>query len=417
MKKFLLFTVAVSAAMTMNAQAIQKVSAQSIQVPAIGSVMQKNGLAFNANVKAVEASSKVEKVRTAIATGKATKSAAPAMQSLYGSYVECITSYAGEDISYGEEHSVTLTPYEYTDPETGETAMYINIVGICGGYSDVIGEYSAEDGLIYVPAQICYQHETYGEFDLFCISEGETGYDITEEITYTVFEEDGVRYLQQNEAGLLIYMADYSEQQGSQQNWMVGWDTYCISTNARLYFSEYDSNSKSWTDMQIETFVEDWGDAMSIYNFCDRNAQFSISINDDYTFNSQCPQDIFYYTSQNDWVKMYSYYWNENEEAENELTWTGFIGDNGVYVFGLPLEDGNMDWNYFFPGFAGGDYWFGKIYAAVQLVPYNSEYAESDGIDTVVAPEFAKTIFNLAGQRVNTYTKGINIENGKKVLR
>ena len=41
---------------------------------------------------------------------------------------------------------------------------------------------------------------------------------------------------------------------------------------------------------------------------------------------------------------------------------------------------------------------------------------DATAISEVEATSAAKTIFNAAGQRINTLQKGLNIVNGKKVL-
>lgn len=444
MKKSLLFAVAVCFAMGMNAQVIKHNS----NITAIQQTSQFANVQYNAAaVKAQPAKLTVDvNARQAAHKANALKVSRPQGE-MMGKYYEPFV-----------EGDVTLSlPVNLETATTAEGETYVEISGLFRGFGQsVVGFYDAEAGTLTVPAE-----QYVGDFDYngtpLCLvvygcedagdgehlnflgdfnEDGSLGEGGLDDLVFNVVEEEGSTFLIMETGWCLMAYTSLDEdgenlgtltysfdgETLNQCNWGVSFYGSYLTGNSSNPWSE-------WERKQAPVYAELFDDSVVFYGF---ENQFTIEIGLDAATGSCTLPNQPVYVEGDKTFGVHVLVPN----AEGKLVVTNGEAElPGVYMpeneyVGLYTRDeaGETTDDYFLlcteyeEGV--GAYMLGE-YVAVEFCSMNSPVADQvipdlvDGINTVLAPAATakKGNFNLAGQRVNTYTKGINIENGKKVVR
>lgn len=436
MKKSLLFAVAVCFAMGMNAQVIKHSSISATQQTTQFSNVQYNA----ATVKAQPAKLNVD-VNARQAAHKANGfKKAPAQGQMMGKYFEPFTN-----------GDVTLSlPVTLETATSSEGDTYVEISGLFRGWGQsVVGYYDAEAGKLSVPADqyvgdfdnngqnlylVAYACEDAGDGEHINLlgdfdEEGNLGEGGFTALEFNVVEEDGNTFLIMETGWILVaYTAldetaeslgtltyDFDGETLNQCNWGVS------------YYASYVGGS-GWSDWEHKVepiFAEKFDDSVVFYGFED---QFTLEVGLDADSRS-CTfpnQDVYLQQDKMFGVHCIS---SEGKVTNDEYELPGVYMPENDYV-GLYTRDENDEVvdDYFLicteyeEGI--GAYMIGE-YVSTEFCSFDSPVAEQVipdllnelGIDTVLAPTVKAGRYNLAGQRTNTYVKGINIENGKKVVR
>lgn len=403
MKKVLLFACLAFAAVSVNAQQLNSVSNSVVMAKQYKSIFAEK-VTMSSAVKASV------KDMGALKAQMAVSAKAPAAADLNGDYIED---------RYDEIH--TCTPVKIETAEVNGKTMAL--LTICNGYAEVVGEYNAETGLIECGAQVCYNHETYGKFEIYSVTEeGNLG----EELSFQVNDDKTISVVQTD---YVIIMADYSEQEGKLQIWDFGWEANIYPMNAIQIGYENSSNTgKKWAVTKYPLYVEDYETAVDVYGFCGMGL-VSMEIAEDLSVSMATGQPLDQLASSQDPDGVY-----------------GTLNVVGVLV-GEPNSQGDrpiqMDWDIKeVKGVLDADtISFANDYGmfAVATKPdaeenlysrgwfQNATVAMLDGHfitgikDVNVALEEkgknSKT-YNMMGQQVNAATaKGLLIRNGKKFIK
>lgn len=435
MKKSLLFAVAVCFAMGMNAQVIK----HSSNISATQQTAQFSNVEYNvAAVKAQPAKLTVD-VNARQAAHKANALKVSRTQGeMMGKYYEPFT-----------RDDVTLSlPVNLETATTSEGDTYVEISGLFRGWGrSVVGVYNAEEGTLRVPADqyvgdfdnngqnlylVCYGCEDAGDGEHLNLrgdfdengNLGEGGFD---DLVFNVVEEDGATFLIMETGWILVAYTALDESAES-----LGTLTYDLEGEVLNkcnwgvnYYGVY-LNAGGWGDWENKVepiYAEKFDDSVVFYGFED---QFTLEFGLD-AANHSCtlPNQDLYLEGD----KMFGVHaiTDAREVTNGEYELPGTYDPDNNYV-GLYTRDENGDakshmfliCTEYEPGV--GAYMIGQ-FDALEFCSFDSPIADQVipdllGIDTVLAPTTEKAgRYNLAGQRVNTYTKGINIENGKKVVR
>lgn len=435
MKKSLLFAVAVCFAMGMNAQVIKHTN----NISASQQTSQLSNAQYNTTaVKAQPAKLTVDvNARQAAHKANALKVSRPQGQ-MMGKYYEPFTS---GDVTLSLP--VTLETATSSDGET-----YVEISGLFRGWGQsVVGYYDAEEGTLRVPADqyvgdfdnngqnlylVAYACEDAGDGEHINLlgdfdEEGNLGEGGFTDLVYNVVEEDGSTFLIMDTGWILVaYTAldetaeslgtltyDFDGETLNQCNWGVS------------YYASYVGNG-GWSDWEHKVepiYAEKFDDSVVFYGFED---QFTLEVGLD-ADNRTCSfpnQDV--YLQQDKMFGVHCITHDTREVTNGEYDLPGVYMPENDYVGIYTLDENNEIVDDYFlicteyePGV--GAYMIGE-YVTTEFCSFTSPIADQVigdiiGINSVLAPTAKTGRYNLAGQRINTYTKGINIEAGKKVIR
>lgn len=322
--------------------------------------------------------------------------------------------------------------------------------GLC---QELVGYIDTANDSLWVPAQIAYTDQTYGQMAIFGMTPGEQeGYvGLTDSIHFKLVEDEfgTVGYeLTEPLIGYCLFMlegeyAGYIYDSFTSENFRLHQPNYLFtySTNSIPRDSE---EFAGWQEEEPQgVYVENTGDAYRVHGF--PNVLFTVdAVLDMYpgeeegTFEVPFTQDMIYYTAQNIMVFLGNYAGGADGRLDPTISGEGYIKEDGTFVFAYPAynEDGTpkvdeesgkpvYEYERFFPGAyqtstdsEGQEttslIWWSMLMGRMQMTPLNL----IEGVNTVLAPTAAQTgSYNLAGQRINAATRGISIQNGVKVLK
>lgn len=411
MKKFLLFICAAVVAVSASAQQYAKVSNDA------------KSLVF---AKQPKKNTKVNVIPEVLAKVKNTsvlKSSvkkAPAMENVYGNYVEDMMTETlwGDMIHACSEAS--LAEFEF------EGEKYINLV-LDGGMADILGEYDPETGVLDCGAQYCYEHPNYGAFAILGLVYAEDGYDVTEDLSFTIDDDN---YIYCNQDGYVILL-----QEGAYAGYT--WDGFhegvtLFPSNATQYVIENSNATGGWAPVKYNVGVADYETQVNVYSFCGYGLVY-MDINDDLTVSMPTGQpvaDLLSEAQDPDGV-----YGTLNIVAVSLDRNAGTIRRNynqadikgklvGNTITFVDVDDANLYFaiatNQDAEEAAYGLGW----YTDLEIVLNEGEYlaAGSAGIteNTVTREEKIKNTktYNMLGQQVNRdAAKGLLIRDGKKYIK
>lgn len=304
---------------------------------------------------------------------------------------------------------------------------------IYDGYGqEVYANYNAEESTLYVPAQIIYTHQTYGQFV-------NVGYPTDPEAEewiagtyYNVVEEEETHSLsivpndEINDRAVIL-MVDYLDEQGAPYVW-----SFYSTDNASyhqpthtMYYATRSVNEEGtafldWeTEQQCPVYVEDLGDALYFHNFHSDyyygalNTMFVANVTGEDTFEVPFPQ-LFLVTNMNGSVTELTFCDYRETESNPDGFKNGVIINGNNYIFGQLNEENNIDPIVMFMSPDRGSRWFGIIDGYIQII---NTPIDPEGVNTVLAPVAkSEATFNLQGQRVNAAQQGVVVRNGQKTL-
>lgn len=441
MKKVLLLSACVAAALTMSAQKANKVvlpmpSKAELCKKADVKVMKRvNDIDFRSNADMKQSTASV--ATKAIATGD-----------LYGYYV-ADGFFSDNTTALGSSVVATSTELEFTD---GTTQEGITFDGLFASFVDDAQGVVEDDNIFIFPGEFMGEVElnngTTAVVACFAVkppSDPKNAFDVEvdEEENFvwprfSVNEDENGRYLSYENEGYMLgaWQEDPSAEGGYKYlgYLLYVFDAYTVNyCNFAAQYRESHIGNGDWTEWAPVTdylFVEDGGDYWTIHGF---NGMFVFDLNiDEEAGEAFIPrQQIipagelvdgvpFYIAGQHPeslWLPVV----NEDYEtpllynAETRTAKHAFVdGEGELKNLSLALA-GQME-----PSADGSTmsaYWY-EIINGAEFGPLES-FGLANGINTVVRPnQSARTTYNLAGQRVdNPSLKGTYIENGRKVIR
>lgn len=432
MKKSLLFAFVACCAMSVNAQSIKNhLSANKAEVTFAAP-------AFN---KASVAKSSVAAPTVAAAPKKSPVVCdnTDSSHSVWGNYKEIM---AFEE--YTGAASVTV------ELEEADGVKWAVMRGLFRGFGEeVYGVYDEEAKTITVAPEEYVGMYNYQGQDLYLYVYSVEAADEENSFNYRgEFDEEGnvvelypvVFNVEETEDGLVVAMPEgqgwflnaYSgldEDAEYLGGFVAGMEETLHKTNAvaQYYFSEpADGGWTEWAEDLEEYYVEKYDESMMIYGVRD---QFVIEIDYDKATGeaSLANQPVWHNSNPDFWFGVHGCYIdgkNLKVGEGDDFSVPGVYSDEKDY---LALYDFNVEGDpqaqYFYicsDVDSDGRGYFYSIFTSFEVFGMCGQAFKdtfSDGIDTVLAPSAKSARYNLAGQRTNTYVKGINIEGGKKVVR
>ena len=428
MKKFLLFAF-VACAMSANAQKV--VNLNNVQSANLVQMTANNS--FKAAKAAQAAQSNSVSVAAAPAQKVAVCEGKDSSHSLYGKFIEI---FPESDITIGNN---VLSESEI-DPETG--AQLVKLTGTFKGWGqEVYGIYDEDAKTVTIPAEQYVGTADYNGMELYLFAfqalpseeEGKLnlGGDWDEEgnllgwhdLVYDVKTNDaGTIYLELQEGGWCLLATDGLDEDSQTLGvWTSDLEGHMLNKAnwTAHYYACYVGAAGwgEWEEKKEDVYVESFDDAMMVNGF-DGQFVFEMGLDAAAGTCSLGNQDVFYYPSYD---RMYSI-WGTTDAREitnyYDFAMTGFYSAENEYValYNMETQQGKQFYICTQYEEGVGAYMLGT-FDGLELWSMCGPEGAKDGIDTVLAPNTKKAIYNLAGQRSNTYVKGINIENGKKVVR
>lgn len=407
MKKFLLFAVTVCAALTMSA------ADRNVQ-----SFKKADFNLNNAEVCHTLTAQKVDAMRQSITAGTAkrvSKAMLPAQNDVLGYYVADFQD-AGDGVT-----EVTVSyPFEVKEYVDEDGTTYLELDGICGGYANVLGIFDEATSTITIPCQMGWEHETYGAcYTVGFESVSEDGSftpSADQEIVLQVSEDENGYYFEFAEGyvGMGIYLAD-QEKAGEYAGYLYTSEVGTVFNKANfIVFDEYRllSNEGGWEQADAYPVFLEWIDDTTLYyhNFLGSNVEVNFDEEGNGTISTA--QKVLYNSRDDIWFRPVA--WDIADQGINynpdrEIIHC-FFNSKGYFLVADPEA---MEWEYYVLGCDEG-YYFPLITSTIAMPV--EEYI--NGISSVTVPSaLNNTYYNLAGQRINKAVKGINIENGVKVVR
>lgn len=338
--------------------------------------------------------------------------------------------------------------------ETGETPekfdYNVKLTGFTYEKAVSYGYYDSETGILTVPAQSIYTHETYGRVVLFAVSEeegklkslyGALEFEVGDEGLSLVTETEGNDEI----CGFYNQLVDPGEAEG--EAWNFGFDPEVFVPNAELNFTttgkSMGGNGSSWAKVTKSAYIEDWGSSVTIHNFIGL-APVSVDVDaegakvaiqygqqlDDYDYSSAdgeygCMKLVGCALDGNSIMRDY------DAKALN-----GFIVKDGYNFFKTEYKDAWTDES---GAHEAGNYYVDDDpnyirYFAVATNPDGDGAAYSmgwccnmkvyiysmisEGIGEIKSEANVgnRAIYNLMGQKVNSSAKGLVIRDGKKFI-
>lgn len=434
MKKSLLFAFVACFAMGASAQSLKhNISAKSAEVTFAAPVVNKAAVAQKAAALADQAMVGPAKARKKVAVCDNTDSS----HSVWGTYYEILPF---DEFTGGLPVTVELE----TDKSTGD--QYAVMSGLFRGFgSEVYGIYDKAAKTITIPAESFVGTYNYQGQELYlCVYSVEAG---EEEDSFNYrgeFDEEGnpialydvVFNVVETEDGLQAVMP---EGQGWFLNAYSGLDAdaeylggFAAGMDETIHKANYwvggyitevgDGGWTDWAETEEQVYVEKYDESLMVYGL---RGQYVVEFGIDPAAGT-CElvnQPLWYYDSQNFWFSIHGCYVDGNRImlGDDDYTMTGMYSDEAEY---LAMFDENEQGEYFYICSdldADGRGYFDCCWSGFELYSMcgrvGQELHPADGIDTVLAPSAKAARYTLAGQRTNTYVKGINIEGGKKVVR
>lgn len=354
---------------------------------------------------------------------------APAMEGLFGAYVEDTPGTTD-----GIEPSLVcaqteLSLYEYTDPDTQEHITMVRLNGLCQGVADVCGEYDPEDGTLFIPSQICFEdpeNMRVPKASLFGVESIDAqGHCVLGDGLLLRVEEDAnglYLTLDESMAGWALY-AEEGEFKGS----VVGYGEALI-LNPATHFLSYESydiglplDARHWEVCEQRSFVEDLGDEVFIHGWLGSYA-IRLKVKDDGTIVLPNGQNAYYSITDRTWWSCYTFGSDRrlctDPTVEIPVCQTG----SGTYVFGAPVEGDPtkmttdiLCWGYISP-YDDLGYWTGVEFAYISLVP-NEVWLEGVAAPQT-GPVAATPAYDLNGRTLTAQNaSGLFIQGGRKLIR
>lgn len=433
MKKSLLFAFVACCAMSVNAQSIKNhLTANKAEVTFVAPAFNKASVAKSS--VAAPAVAAAPKKSPVVCEGTDTS------HSVWGNYHEIMPF---EEFTGAASVTVEL--------EEADGVKWAVMRGLFRGFGEeVYGVYDEEAKTITIAPEEYVGMYNYDGQDLYlCVYSVEAA---EEENSFNYrgeFDEEGnvvefypvVFNVEETEDGLVVAMPEgqgwflnaYSgldEDAEYLGGFVAGMEETLHKANAvgQYYFCEVgDGGWTDWAENLEEYYVEKYDESMMIYGV---RGQYVIEVGyDKATGDAELVnQPVWYYSNQNLWFGVHGCYIDGNYVKVGEgddFTVPGVYNDEKDYLALYDTHvDGDPKGQYFYICSeldSDGRGYFDSIIEGLEVFgmcgqAYKDVFGET-GINTVLAPNTKKANFNLAGQRVNTYTKGINIENGKKVVR
>lgn len=442
MKKFLLLSISVCAALTISAQVRKAASIDGLKMQKATVSMQglsRSSEYANATVKAINEQARPSKKAMA---------KLPEASDIYGMYVLDSTDEGDGATSFTQSANVTLTECNEVDPETGEVYNVL-VTGLFSSFFDsyfavtaeVLGQYDAEAHTLSIPFQGCYEDAQYGLFCICGISEAsEEGYMLSDSFTLQIEEDENGFYFVPAEGcvGAAVTVGEGQE---------MGLAAVCcndVLMNPANYivqneYQHYMRQGGSWEKKdEYGVFLEAIDEeSIFIHGFMGLGtveAKFDIDGNG--TIETYQPL-TFTNTQDNGWIYLGPCAWTPSPDGgisvdnEREVIYCGFytftMNSTGEQVEAFALynpetegtyEDGKPykgDFEYYSLGMKGGSGGYPPLTYNTFMVE-NPQFA-GNGIKDVTITPSKKSIFDLAGKRANKNANGLLIENGKKVIR
>lgn len=440
MKKFLLFSISVCAALTMSAQ---ERKAASIS----GLTMQKASFSMQGMIRSNEyAKATVKALNEQVRPSKKAMAKIPESHNIYGMYVLDNTDEGDGVTSYTQSANITLTECNEFDSETGE--VYNVIVSglfssLFGNYFDVtievLGQYDAEAGTITIPYQGCYDDPEYGHFSVCGVSEiTDQGYMLSDYFVLQMEEDENGFFFETPEGceGAAVAMGEGEE---------ISLAAVCcngVLMNPANYIvqGEYQNSMRQGSTWEKKddygVFLESINDeSIFIHGFMGLGtveAKFDIDGNG--TIETYQPL-TYTNTRENGWIYLGPCAWTISSDGigvdnERDVINCGFynftMNSTGEKIDAFALydptivgyyEDGTTyegDFEYYSLGCRGGSGGYPPLTYNTLMVR-NPQFTP-EGIKDMTITPLKKSLVNLAGQRV-AKAKGIVIEDGKKVIR
>lgn len=429
MKKFLLFACVACCAMSMNAQKV--VNLNNLQTTNLEQMNVNNS--FKA-AKAAQAAKSTDEAGVAAAPAKkvAVCEGQDPSHSLYGKYIEV---FPENDLVYG--NNVLGEPE--VDPTTGQQLLKLTST-FKGWGQEVYGVYDEAAKTVTIPAEQYVGTADYNGMELYLFAfkatpaeeEGklnlggtwdeETGELIAwDDLVYDVKTDDnGSIYLELQDGGWCLLATDGLDEDSQTLGvWTSDLEGHTLNkANWQAHYYACYVGQTGWGDWEEKTedvYVEKFDDAMMVNGF-EGQFVFEVTLDEANAAAGLQNQDVFYYPSLD---RMYSIYGVDGRSITTGLDFVteGYYDPEKEYVAFYDMEAQSGKQIYICTEYEEGvgAYMIGTFDGIELWSMCGALY--NDGIDTVLAPSTKKGSFNLAGQRSNTYVKGINIENGKKVVR
>lgn len=442
MKKFLLLSISVCATLTMNAQARKVASIEGLK-------LQKATVSMPAMSRCNEyGQATVKAINEQARPSKKAKAKLPEASDIYGMYVLDNTDEGDGATSFTQSANVTLTECHEVDPETGEVYNVL-VTGLFSGFFDayfgvtaeVLGQYDAEARTLTIPFQGCHEDAQYGLFCICGISEiSEEGYMLDDYFTLQIEEDENGFYFVPAEGceGAAVTIGEGQEMGLAAvccDNVLMNPANYIVKGEYQHYMRQGgDWEEKDEYGVFLEAIDEE---SIFIHGFMGLGtveAKFDIDGNG--TIETYQPL-TYTNTKDNGWVYLGPCAWNASPDGgisvdnEREVIYCGFytftMNSTGEKVEAFALYDPEIegtdkdgtpykgDFEYYSLGMKGGDGGYPPLTSNTFMVR-NPQFTHESIKDLTITPS-KKGLFNLAGQRVSKTTKGVNVEDGKKVIR
>lgn len=359
---------------------------------------------------------------------KAAKHNAPAssLENLEGNWIEEHTEWIDDITSFNVASQVEATM------EEDEEGAYLAITGISDGYANIYGEYDPETGLMAIYPQYCYEHESYGRFAFFGLTEeGELDQDNPYMLQVEQDETGHISMVSTSENGWVILLME-GEYQG--EAWTFGDELILNQPNFEFTGSETHVENNAWTGYNdfegILVYLENIEGTAIVHGMF--GTSFMLSMSEDGTeFTIPNGQPITYGWTGTEYIIFTTYnmdafgdHWDVMMTQDDTYTpdpnWElpGYVSTTGAYVFASTErdEEGKMQWDYIYVAkfMSETSGYFKNLYAGIVLLPLEEP---ETGISGVAGEKKANNItFNAAGQKVNKDYKGLVIRNGQKFM-
>ena len=369
-----------------------------------------------------------QKSLTVAATSNKVVRHLPSVGELDGSYVED-TPGTNDGIEYATScTSVEICDTLVVDEETG-TEYNVYIEGFCQGIASVIGQYDPEDGTILIPMQYCYYDEEDPQVQLAHIAAftevTPEGYNLSDYLVLLVSEDENGFYVELDKDSEIGWCVICDEGDPNFAGFIIalGEDLVLNPANYHMIYQTYNLNlpesEQGWELNECNTFVEDLGDELRVHGFCGSFCN-SLTVKGEGELKFRTGQNVYYNSRESAWLGFYTF---DNEGwflCSDTYECPIVVGESGTIYYGDVNEDGNIKWDYLCLGYYDktepdpDGLWTGIEFAGLKLMPM--EYY-MEGVGTVIKERPNNRTYNLQGQYIRKPDRGINIINGKKIVK
>lgn len=441
MKKFLLLSISVCAALTMSAQVRNAASIDGLK-------MQKATVSMQGMSRCSEyANATVKAINEQARPSKKAKAKLPEASDIYGMYVLDNTDEGDGSTSFTQSANVTLSECNEVDPESGEVYNVL-VSGLFSSFFDsyfgvsteVLGQYDAEARTLTIPYQGCYEDPQYGLFCVCGISEvTDEGYMLSDSFVLQIEEDENGFYFVPAEgcAGAAVTIGE-GEDMGLAavccNDVLMNPANYIVQNEYQHFMRQGGTwEKKDEYGVFLEVIDEE---SLFIHGFMGLGiVEVKFDIDGNGTIETYQPL-TYTNTADNGWIYLGPCAWNANPDGgisvdnEREVIYCGFynftMSSTGEKVEAFALynpevegtdQDGTPykgDFEYYSLGMKGGSGGYPPLTYNTFMVQ-NPDFAH-EGIKDITITPSKNGLFNLAGQRV-AKAKGLVIEDGKKVIR